>query len=141
MNKDLIIQNRKRVYSINRNSAKLLKEINADVSYVEIAYTMIFSTLVYRVKPLIDKIVLYPEDKLFLHIRCLNKDCTGNGFYLMDEIEKAICLRQVVIGEKKCDGKEDWKYLESSGCSCLTTLKYTITPIFNDRSCNPNYLF
>ena len=130
MNKDLIIQNRKRVYSINRNSARLLKEINADVSYVEIAYTMIFSTLVYRVKPLIDKIVLYPEDKLFLHIRCLNKDCTGNGFYLMDEIERAICLRQFVIGEKKCDGKEDWKYLESSGCSCLTTLKYTITPIF-----------
>lgn len=70
------------------------------------------------------------EDKLFLHIRCLNKDCTGNGFYLMDEIERAIYLRQVVIGEKKCDRKEDCKYLESSGCSCLTTLKYTITPIF-----------
>lgn len=130
MKEDLIKQNRNRVYRINRDSARLLKEMNSGVSYVEIAYTMTFSSGVCPVKPLVGHTVINPEDKLFWHSWCLNKDCTSNGFYLTDEIEKAIRLRKVIAGEKKCDGKEDWKYLNSSACPCLTTLKYTITPVF-----------
>lgn len=129
-NKDLIIQNRNRIYSIYRDSAKLLKEVDCIVSYIEIDYTMIFLSGVCPIKPLVEKVVITPDDKLFLYIPCLNKNCTGNGFYLTDEIERAICLHQVIKGEKKCEGKEDWKYLDSSGCSCLTTLKYIITPVF-----------
>lgn len=130
MNEDLIKQNRNRIYRINRDSARLLKEVNSGVSYVEIAYTMTFSSGVCPVKSLVDQIVINPDDKLFWHSWCLNKDCTSNGFYLTDEIEKAIHLRKVIAGEKKCDGKEDWKYLNSSACQCMTTLKYTITPVF-----------
>lgn len=130
MNEDLIKQNRNRVYRINRDSARFLKEENCEVSYVEITYTFDFSSGVCPVKPLSGHTVINPEDKLFWHSWCLNKDCTSNGFYLTDEIEKAIRLRKVVAGEKKCDGKEDWKYLDSSACQCMTTLKYTITPVF-----------
>ena len=129
-NKDLIIQNRNRIYNIYRNSAKLLKEVDCIASYIEIDYTMTFLSGVCPIQPLVKKVVITPDDKLFLHIPCLNKDCTGNGFYLTDEIERAIHLRQVITGKINCVGKEDWKYLDSGGCSCLTTLKYTITPIF-----------
>lgn len=40
-NKDLIIQNRNRIYNIYRNSAKLLKEVDCIASYIEIDYTII----------------------------------------------------------------------------------------------------
>ena len=129
-NKDLIIQNRNRIYRICRDSAKLLKEVDCKVSSIEIDYTMTFLSGVCPIQPLVEKVLLTPDDKLFLYIPCLNKDCTGNGFYLTDQIERAIHLRQVITGEINCGGKEDWKYLDSRGCSCLTTLQYTITPVF-----------
>lgn len=59
-------------------------------------------------------------------------DCTGNGFYLTRALQKALASRSCIEGEMWCDGKEDWKYIKSSGCSCMTCLKYKIEPQFED---------
>lgn len=40
-------------------------------------------------------------------------------------------LHKIVNGIKYCNGKEDWKYLNASGCSCMTTLRNEIKPYLN----------
>ena len=73
-----------------------------------------------------------PSDRLYLHYECTNRDCTGNGFYLTRALQKALESRSCIEGEMWCDGKEDWEYIKSSGCSCMTCLKYKIEPQFED---------
>ena len=73
---------------------------------------------------------LTPEDKLFLHYDCINRDCTGDGFVLTILVREALITRKCVEGKMMCKGKEDWKYLGSCGCSCMTTLVYKIEPIY-----------
>ena len=130
MNKDKIIEVRNRTYDIYRRFARKINDIDSNVIKVEIHYEMRFLTGVCPTKPLIDDDILNPDDKLFWYHKCLNPDCTGSGFYLTDEISEAIKSHNVVKGEKYCDGKEDWKYLDASGCSCETTLYYEIRPVF-----------
>lgn len=130
MNKDKIIEARNRTYDIYRRSARKISEIYSDVLEVKIHYEMRFLTGVCPKSTLIDDIILNPSDKLFWYHKCLNRDCTGSGFYLTDEISEAIESHKVVTGKKSCNGKEDWKYLDASGCSCMTTLHYEIRPVF-----------
>lgn len=130
MNKDKIIEARNRTYDIYRRSARKISEIYSDVLEVKIHYEMRFLTGVRPKSTLIDDIILNPSDKLFWYHKCLNRDCTGNGFYLTDEISEAIEFHKVVKGEKSCNGKEDWKYQDASGYSCMTTLHYEIRPVF-----------
>lgn len=73
---------------------------------------------------------MVPADRLYLHHECINKDCTGDGFDLTSALRNALESRTCVEGEMRCTGKEDWKYLKSSGCSCSTDLKYKIEPEF-----------
>lgn len=129
-NKDKLIEARNRIYDIYRRSAREIKEIDPNVLSVEIHYEMRFLTGVCPIKPLMEDVKLNPNDKLFWYHKCLNQDCTGSGFFLTDEISEAVRTHKVVEGKKYCDGKEDWKYLDASGCSCETTLYYKITPIF-----------
>lgn len=72
--------------------------------------------------------VFNPEDRLYCHYECNNKDCTGNGFSLTSYLAESIRSGKVVEGELHCDGKEDWKYLNASGCSCMTTFMFKLTP-------------
>lgn len=72
--------------------------------------------------------VFNPEDRLYCHYACNNKDCTGNGFSLTTYLAESIRTAKVVEGELHCDGKEDWKYLNVSGCSCMTAFKFKFTP-------------
>lgn len=130
MNKYKIIEARNRTYDIYRRSARKISEIYSDVLEVKIHYEMRFLTGVCPKSTLIDDIILNPSDKLFWYHKCLNRDCTGNGFYLTDEISEAIEFHKVVKGEKSCNGKEDWKYQDASGYSCMTTLHYEIRPVF-----------
>lgn len=109
--------------------ARKISEIVNDVLKLEIHYEMRFLTGVCPIPPLIDNVILNPDYKLFWFHKCLNRDCTGSRFYLTDEIYKAIKSYNVVKGEKFCDGKEDWKYLDALGCSCETTLYYEIEPV------------
>lgn len=73
---------------------------------------------------------LNPCDKLYWHHDCLNKDCTGFGFSLTNEIRTAIQTRQTIEGKLNCDGKEDWKYINNMGCSCNSSCHYKIIPLF-----------
>ena len=73
---------------------------------------------------------LTPSDRLYLHCECTNKDCTGDGFDLTSVLQKALATRLCIEGEMFCNGKEDWKYIRSVGCSCMTCLKYKIDPQF-----------
>ena len=130
MYKDNIIEYRNRTYEINRRSAREIMEIDANVLRVEIHYKLNFNTGVSQTKPLVGNTVLNPSDKLFWYHKCLNRDCTGSGFYLTEEISEAIESHKVVTGKKSCNGKEDWKYQDASGCSCMTTLHYEIKPVF-----------
>jgi len=130
MNKYKIIEARNRTYDIYRRSARKISEFDSAVLKVEIHYKLNFNTGVSQTKPLVGNTVLNPNDKLFWYHKCLNRDCTGSGFFLTDEILEAIRTHKVVEGKKYCDGKEDWKYLDASGCSCETTLYYNITSIF-----------
>lgn len=130
MRKDQIIEARNRTYEIYSRSARKINDIDSNVIKVEIHYEMSFLTGVCPTKPLMENVILNPNDKLFWYHKCLNRDCTGSGFFLTDEISEAIRTHKVVEGKKYCDGKEDWKYLDASGCSCETTLYYNITPIF-----------
>lgn len=130
MNKGKIIEARNRTYDIYRRFAQKISEFDSAVLKVKIHYEMKFLTGVCPIPPLIDDVILNPDDKLFWYHKCLNRDCTGSGFYLTDEISEAIRSHNIVKGEKYCDGKEDWKYLDASGCSCETTLFYEIRPVF-----------
>ena len=67
---------------------------------------------------------------LFLHYECVNPNCTGYGFDLTEVLRDALNSRKCVEGSMTCSGKEDWKYIDSSGCSCDTVLEYKIEPEF-----------
>lgn len=71
-----------------------------------------------------------PEDKVYFQTDCLNNDCTGHGFTLTDLIREAMKSHEVIEGELQCDGKEDWKYLNNTGCSCMGNCKYRIEPLY-----------
>lgn len=130
MNKDKIIEARNRTYDIYRRSARKISEFDSAILKVEIHYKLNFNTEVSQTKSLVGNTVLNPNDKLFWYHICLNSDCTGSGFYLTDEISKAVESHKVVKCEKSCNGKEDWKYQDASGYSCMTTLHYEIRPVF-----------
>lgn len=129
-NKDKLIAARNKIYNIFRSSAKEIKKIDANVVKIEIRYELNFLTGVCPTKPLTGNMVLNQNDKSFWFHSCPNPDCTGNGFYLTDEINEAIRTHKPMKGKKHCEGKEDWKYLDVSGCTCMTTLTYEIIPYF-----------
>ncbi len=77
--------------------------------------------------------ILKSSDKLFLNCECVNPHCTSLGFDITRYLNEALQSRKFVTGLAHCSGKEDWKYIKTSGCSCLTTLNYIIDPEFEDE--------
>ena len=45
-------------------------------------------------------------------------------------LRQSISSRKIIRGKIYCTGKEDWKYLNASGCTCQTTLYYELAPNF-----------
>ena len=114
--------------------APLISDVYKDVRIVKVRVELIFESGVLR-DPNINKYAreIKPSDKLCLRYECPNKDCTSDGFELTDALRNALSSRVCVEGEIHCTGKEDWKYLRASGCSCMTTLKYRIEPEFGHK--------
>lgn len=113
-------------------SSMLISEVYKNLKVVSVRVQITFNSAVLRtpcVKEFERK--LTPSDRLYLHYECVNKDCTGDGFDLTGALREALSSRVCVEGEAYCTGKEDWKYLNSSGCSCLTSIKYIIMPEFH----------
>lgn len=120
-------------YYDSRRMASTLREFDSSLEKVVIECLIDFSTGVKRTTPVVYVKELAPDDKLFFYRECENLHCTGKGFYLTDEIESAIRLRKVTEGELHCEGKEDLKYYSyPKGNDCRTTLKYKITPYFEE---------
>ena len=110
----------------------IIRELAPEIKTVSVKVKIEFHTAVCN--PIIKEYYreLNSQDRLYLHYDCANNDCTGYGFDLTQILSQAIRTKQVLSGEIYCKGKEDWKYLNASGCSCQTTLYYEIEPHFND---------
>lgn len=76
------------------------------------------------------QLLLNPDDRAYFHCDCLNPDCTGFGFSLTSLINSAIREKTIKEGVLRCEGKEDWKYYDNVGCSCMSYCKYRIEPLF-----------
>lgn len=126
------IENRKQIrwqYEYDsREIARRISEINPQCKSVRIIGTQSFLTGVCPTKPYVIDLILAENDKAYFHRDCLNCDCTGNGFSLTDKIYEAVRSMQEVSGILYCDGKEDWKYVNATGCSCMGKLEYHIIP-------------
>lgn len=53
----------------------------------------------------------------------------GSGFDLTSALEDCLRTKTEVQGSLRCNGKEDAKYAHASGCSCMTTCTYRLTPV------------
>lgn len=112
-------------------TSPLICDVYKDVKEVQLVAEITFNSGVLSQPSIREwKCTLFPTNRLYLHYECINKDCTSNGFDLSQPLSHALSSRTSVQGEMRCTGKEDWKYARSAGCTCMTTLKYKITPVF-----------
>ena len=109
--------------------AKSIAEINPKCKGIKIVGKLSFHTFVGPIEPQIIDTTLDSSSKAYFYCNCLNPDCTGNGFSLTYEIRQAVQELREISGSIKCDGKEDWKYIDAVGCSCMSQLDYNIIPI------------
>ena len=112
-----------------RQISPVLKEIDPKCKRVSIHVVLSFVSTFGVMKKEIDTSIA-PEDKVYFHVDCLNNDCTGHGFSISNQIREALRVHGIIEGEIRCDGKEDWKYLNNTGCSCMGSCKYRIEPLF-----------
>ncbi len=107
----------------------VLKELAPECKGVNIHVFLLFVSAFGTTRKEIDTSIA-PEDKVYFHVDCLNNDCTGHGFSISNQIREALRSLEIIEGEVRCDGKEDWKYLNNTGCSCMGSCKYRIEPLF-----------
>lgn len=112
-----------------RGMARTIRELAPECKGVKLYIKLSFVSAFGKNEEVYN-ITLNPIDKAHWYHECLNRDCTGFGFYLDNEIYSAILDKQIKEGTIRCDGKEDWKYIDSSGCSCMSDCKYRIIPLF-----------
>ena len=109
--------------------AKSIAEINPKCKGIKIIGKLSFQTAVCPIEPQIIDQTLDSTSKAYFCCDCLNPNCTGSGFSLTNEIRQSIQKLCEISGTKKCNGKEDWKYIDAVGCSCMSQLDYNIIPI------------
>ena len=110
-----------------------ISDVYKDVKEVKVTVEVTFKSGVLRHPSVKEwKRTLFPNDRLYLHHECINKDCTSDGFDLSRALSDALSSRTSVQGDMRCTGKEDWKYTTNAGSTCVTTLKYKIEPEFQE---------
>ena len=102
---------------IARTIAKLSPECKGVELHIKLSFTSAFGKNEQEFNA-----ILTPDNKAHWY--------HGFGFFLDDEIYSAILLKQIKEGTIRCDGKEDWKYIDNSGCSCMSECQYRIVPLF-----------
>lgn len=112
----------------NELYAKSIAEVNPKCKGIKIIGKLTFQTSVCPIEPQIIDQTLDSTSKVYFYRECLNHGCTGNGFSLTNEIRQAVQELREISGIKKCNGKEDWKYINATGCSCVSQLEYSIVP-------------
>lgn len=129
--KEKLKQSRAKIRWEQEYSSLYIKETYSNLRSISISIKIVFESAVLALP--VEKEysrTLTPNDRLFLHYDCLNPGCTGHGFDLTNILRASIERKQCIQGTLFCDGKEDWKYLRASGCSCMTKLFYKIDPEF-----------
>jgi len=106
-----------------------IKELYPDRKNVVLTGKMTFLSRVGKSEKEIHRVFSH-NDRLYCFYECINGDCTGTGFSLTSQLGNSIRLRKTIEGELRCDGKGDWKYLNASGCSCMTTISFKFVPEF-----------
>lgn len=130
MNEKKLKEQREIRKGIRLSAVKTLRDVFPEVDKLFVDVELSFSSSVgIETKKEFHKI-LEGKDLFYLHFDCLNVDCTGDGFDLESIAQIAIQSHSIQSGILKCTGKEDWKYLKSSGCSCQSYLKYVVRPQF-----------
>lgn len=130
MNEKKLKEQREIRKGIRLSTAKTLQEVFPELDKLFVDVELSFcSSIGIDAKKEFHKI-LEGKDLFYLHFDCLNVDCTGDGFDLENIARMAIQSHSAQSGMLKCNGKEDWKYLKSSGCSCQSCLKYVVRPQF-----------
>lgn len=129
--KNKLKENRFKIRWEEECSSSYIKDVYSNVRSISVTVRIVFESAVLA-RPVEKEYLrtLTPNDRLFLHYDCLNPGCTGHGFYLTNILRASIERKQCIQGTLFCDGKEDWKYLRASGCSCMTKLFYKIDPEF-----------
>ena len=126
MNENKLREQRGRLRSEKIYHSRRLSDVFPDVERVEVRASILFEPGAADVVEKEYCIVLVANDKLYVYVPCPNKDCTGFGFELTDVIRESIRKRENSFGEVTCDEKEDWKYFNSSGHTCQSTLSYAV---------------
>lgn len=132
MNRKAIEQrkcNRWQLANDRRDFAPTIQELSSDCKGVELDISLSFVSAFGKSEENI-KVSLNPDNKAYWFHQCLNGDCTGWGFSLTDEIYSAVMSKQILEGTLRCDGKEDWKYVDCNGFSCASECRYRIAPLF-----------
>lgn len=110
---------------MSRTIRELSEESKGVVLHIKLSFTSAFGKEEQDFN-----VILKPHDKAHWYHECLNRDCTGFGFSLDNEIYSAILSKQIKEGTIRCDGKEDWNYIGNSGYSCMSECQYRIVPLF-----------
>lgn len=122
-------RNRWQIAYDRREIARTIRELSSECKCVELHIKLSF-TSVFGKNEQDFNLIIKPDDKAHWYHECLNHDCSGFGFHLGNEIYSAILSKQIKEGTIRCDGKEDWKYIGNSGCSCMSECQYRIVPLF-----------
>jgi len=74
-----------------------------------------------------NKKTLTDNDKAFLKIKCINRDCIHGGFNLTGEIYEAIRTKSSSMsGHMTCDGWQDYERFKARNHHCLCKLQYEV---------------
>lgn len=122
-------RNRWQIAYDRREIARPIEELSPECKGVELHIKLSFTSAFGKNEQEFN-VILNPGDKTHWYHECLNRDCTGFGFSLDNEIYSAILSKQIKEGTIRCDGKEDWKYIDNAGCSCMSECQYRIVPFF-----------
>ena len=122
-------RNRWQIAYDRREIARTIEELSPECKGVELHIKLSFTSAFGKNEQEFNAI-LNPDNKAHWYHECLNRDCTGFGFSLDNEIYSAILSKQIKEGTIRCDGKEDWKYIDNTGCSCMSECQYRIVPLF-----------
>ncbi|MFH6982189.1 hypothetical protein [Marinoscillum luteum] len=76
--------------------------------------------------------IFRPTDPFYFKIDCINDECLHSTLDLEPEIRNMLYEKQETrTGEKLCEGYNNYTQYLYKGNSCLATMKYFITIIYN----------
>lgn len=112
-----------------RCEAQALNEVSNLVEEIIVKATLYFTSSFVK-KEEERNLRFTPKDKLYIHFKCLNDNCTGDGFDLTSEAMRLIYSKDDKIwGTAKCSGQLDSNHMNDRTYSCDSKIEYEISII------------